>query len=165
MFRQYKCGIHHTRIYIFIENSANMFVGLLNGRTERRKKKKEKLEKQKEREREKRGGRVKKKPSFTLPARGNPYRISNKYRGHVHYRPISGTWSAYQSWAQITPPGGEATTRRAPVMAPPRGGFDRLNEKITQNIDTEGMSLWLCEQRIRRVIICHTASLFIHFLG
>ena len=128
--------------------------------------KRKKLEKQKEREREKRGGRVKKKPSFTLPARGNPYQISNKYRGHVHYRPISGTWSAYQSWAQITPPGGEATVRRAPVMAPPRGGFDRLNEKITQNIDTEGMSLWLCEQRIRRVIICLYLShnYFIHFL-
>ena len=38
-------------------------------------------------------------------------------------------------------------------MAPPRGGIARLNERITQNIDTEGMSLWLCEQRLRRVII------------
>ena len=128
-----------------------MFVGLLNGRTEQRKKKKEK---QKEREREKRGGRVKKQPSFTLPARGNPYRISNKYRGHVHYRPISATWNAYQTLAQIAPPGEDAT-RKAPIVAPPRGGFYRLNEKITRNIDAEGMSLWLCEQRLRRVICYH----------
>ena len=131
-----------------------MFVGLLNGRTERKKKKKEKLERQKEKERErdKRGGRVKKQPSFTLPARGNPYRISNKYRSHIHYRPISGTWSAYQSWAQVAPSVGmEHNTRETPMVTPP-GGFYQLNEKIRQNINAEEISYWLCEQRLRRVI-------------
>ena len=132
-----------------------MFIGLLNGRTERKKKKKEKLERQKDKEREKdkRDGRVKKQPSFTLPARGNPYRISNKYRSHIHYRPISGTWSAYQSWARVAPSGGNgpATRGTTPVVTPP-GGFYQLNEKITQNINAEEISYWLCEQRLRRVI-------------
>lgn len=131
-----------------------MFVGLLSGRTERRRKKREKLERQREKElREKKtgGGRVKKQPSFTLPARGNPYRISNKYR-NAHYRPVTGTWSAYKSWARVAPPGGDAyDTMGTPIVKPPRGGFYQLNEKITQNIDTEEVSYWVCEQRLRRV--------------
>ena len=143
-----------------------MFVGLLNGRSERKRKKREKQERQREKELERRGDKVRKQPSFTLPARGNPYRISHKYRSQIHYRPMSGTWSAHQSWGQI--PGSSSSTPSGPrtpvtpaanrIRSPCYGGFYALNDRISQNFDPEEISYWICKQRLRRV----TLTLFVY---
>ncbi len=133
-----------------------MFIGtyFTTGRTERKKKKREKAER-KEQERESKGRKkVKRQPSFTLPSRGNPYRISNRYRGH-HYRPISGTWSTYQAWTLVAPSTGHKLATRGPsplaVTSPaqPGGRFYELNDRIRENINIDEVSDWLTAQRQR----------------